>query len=67
MDVLFPPRFGSICRGFLRFMQWYMKKYGVDVGKKKKGAQKEEKQASPKPPHLDHQLDENHLTFQPLS
>ncbi|CAJ1352634.1 unnamed protein product [Effrenium voratum] len=25
------------------FMQWYMKKYGVDVGKKKKGAQKEEK------------------------
>eukprot|EP00434_Breviolum_minutum_P023721 symbB.v1.2.020922.t1/scaffold1786.1/size101393/5 len=26
------------------FMQWYMKKYGVDVGKKKKGAQKEEKQ-----------------------
>lgn len=44
MDVLFLPSFGSICRGFLRFMQWYMKKYGVDVGKKKKGAQKEEKQ-----------------------
>ena len=29
----------------LRFMQWYLKKYGVDVGKKKKAAaQKEEKQ-----------------------
>ena len=27
-----------------RFMQWYQKKYGLDVGKKKKGAQKEEKQ-----------------------
>lgn len=25
-------------------MQWYLKKYGVDVGKKKKGAQKDEKQ-----------------------
>ena len=33
-------------KGFLvRFMQWYLKKYGVDVGKKKKGA-KEEKQES---------------------
>lgn len=30
----------------LRFMQWYLKKYGLDVGKKKKAAaQKEEKQA----------------------
>ena len=29
----------------LRFMQWYLKKYGLDVGKKKKAAaQKEEKQ-----------------------
>lgn len=27
-------------------MQWYLKKYGVDVGKKKKGAAKEEKQDS---------------------
>jgi hypothetical protein len=25
-------------------MQWYLKKYGVDVGKKKKAAAKEEKQ-----------------------
>ena len=35
---------GVFVARFLRFMQWYMKKYGVDVGKKKKGAQKEEKQ-----------------------
>ena len=36
-------------RGFrVRFMQWYLKKYGIDVGKKKKGG-KEEKQERFKP------------------
>eukprot|EP00438_Fugacium_kawagutii_P016583 Skav204204 [mRNA] locus=scaffold985:236210:244312:- [translate_table: standard] len=36
----------EMCKDVDRFMQWYLKKYGVDVGKKKKGAAKEEKQDS---------------------